>query len=269
MTLSDVMSSFRAAYEEWEGILVDPNYVRIGDRRVTWGNDSGEHPGSPLILSEVIRLAEAGQYTFRLSPDGSLLQMHYEWDERGRLLKAGLAYLARRPLVDEAEDFLPAPGGLEDVEQCNDDDEEGGEVDELDRERKQEQEEMLLGLDEDSVAPWVRFDFDPGAGKRGVLHHDTHLHLVGFPRTRVAVSGVPTPRQFIEFVISSFYPTEYVARRLDDDYAFRDPRVVENLNEKVHPTFGATPLHLVAHLALPGCVVPDRAARAPPREKKR
>jgi len=282
VTLSEVMTSLRAAYLDWEGVLVDPNYVRVSERKVTWGNDNGDYPGSPLTVSQVVRLTEAGQYSFRLAPDGALVQIHFEWSANGALSKAGLAYLAKRPLVDEPGQLFPDADELAAGEQPDEGEEDEawhGEVDEDvkgvpvhddDADLKMDlRDELLVGLEEDEVAPWIRFDYDPGAGKRGILHHDTHLHFVGFPNTRVAVNGVPTPRQFIEFVMGAFYPSEYAAKRLDRDYLFRNQRAIENLNEVACPTMGATPLHLVAHLALPGCGAPGRAAPAAPKERKR
>ncbi len=66
---------------------------------------------------------------------------------------------------------------------------------------------------------WVRFDY-VATGRGRLLHTDSHLHVSGLPRTRFAVAGVPTPKQFIEFVVSHFYPAFYTLARRDGDQTF-------------------------------------------------
>lgn len=257
MTPSDVMGSLLSAFQDWNGILVDPNFVRRGDLEVSWSQDTRDYPGSPLMLSDVVRLSDTGQYSFRIAVDGSLLQIRYCWDGRSALTKVGLSYLARRALADEPESELVAHSAEEDEQLAGDEEPAAGD--------DNDDDDDLLGVDEDAVAPWIRLDYDPLANRRGVLHHDTHLHVVGFPRTRLAVSGVPTPRQFVEFVLSAFYPAAYWAHRLDDEFLFRDRRLIDNLNERAYATTSRTPLDAMTHVAIPGCML---AARAVPAERK-
>jgi hypothetical protein len=68
---------------------------------------------------------------------------------------------------------------------------------------------------------WVRLDFDPGSA-RGVAHTDCHLHLSMFPDSRIPVSKLPTPRQFVEFVISTFYPKIFEEKRLSAQGVYND-----------------------------------------------
>lgn len=69
---------------------------------------------------------------------------------------------------------------------------------------------------------WLRFDYDPSAKLKGFLHHDCHLHLSYFPNSRLAVKGIPNPKQFIEFVMSACYPDIYRDHRLDTSGKFKD-----------------------------------------------
>lgn len=61
---------------------------------------------------------------------------------------------------------------------------------------------------------WLRMDYDLAAAN-GVLHAACHLHVHGFPNARVPVNGVPGPRQFVEFVVSTCYPDYYKVHRLE------------------------------------------------------
>jgi len=67
-----------------------------------------------------------------------------------------------------------------------------------------------------ALVSWLRFDFDPQFSS-GVLHHDCHLHIHGFPDTRIMVDGVPSPRQFVDFVLASCYPSSFEILRINED----------------------------------------------------
>src|SRR5690606_6401927 len=60
---------------------------------------------------------------------------------------------------------------------------------------------------------WLRIDFDPGAAK-DCLHYHSHLHTNMGADVRIPVKRVPTPKQFVEFVVASFYPEIYRVLRL-------------------------------------------------------
>lgn len=60
-------------------------------------------------------------------------------------------------------------------------------------------------LSHHSPVSWLRIDYDPKRA-RGVLHHNSHIHLSGLPDSRFVVNGLLTPKQFIEFIMAYVYP---------------------------------------------------------------
>lgn len=61
---------------------------------------------------------------------------------------------------------------------------------------------------------WLRIDYDP-ENERGSPHSACHMHIGLLPSSRLLVSGVPTPKQFIEFVVALCYPDIYSTHRTD------------------------------------------------------
>jgi len=96
---------------------------------------------------------------------------------------------------------------------------------------------------------WIRIDYDLSTAK-GVLHNDCHLHLYGFPESRIMVDSVPGPRQFVEFVISACYPDFYKVHRLNESGDFAKPKAIEQVNACVLVT-GSKPGPMLIHLATP------------------
>jgi hypothetical protein len=85
------------------------------------------------------------------------------------------------------------------------------------------------GTRDDLPVGWYRIDYDPYAA-RNLLHSACHMHLGLFPNTRLVVNSVPTPRQFIEFVIASCYPEAYRRHRLDANGGFKDKIKMYSVN---------------------------------------
>jgi hypothetical protein len=77
--------------------------------------------------------------------------------------------------------------------------------------------------------PWIRLDYDPGAA-RGVVHAASHLHMSLTETVRLPVAGVPTPKQFVEAVVSWFYPDEYAHAHLNQDGQFTNAERQETIN---------------------------------------
>jgi hypothetical protein len=61
------------------------------------------------------------------------------------------------------------------------------------------------------LIPSIRFDYTP-SDRRPYVHEHAHLHLPSFAQTRIAVSGFPSPQQFVELVFAWFYPEIYERR---------------------------------------------------------
>ena len=97
---------------------------------------------------------------------------------------------------------------------------------------------------------WIRIDYDL-QGANGLLHHDCHLHIHGFPEGRVIVNGVPGPRQFVEFVIAMCYPDHYKVHRLNQDGNPDDPKTLQAINRCSQPPEATNSGPPMLHLALP------------------
>lgn len=190
MTINSVFTSLRLAYQDWAHFVGNPRFIRKGDC-ISWSNRK------PIVLDDVIypdqvmELADAGQFSFQIIQDGSLLQLYYQF-EKDQLVSARLGYYS-------------------------------------------------AGVAANMPVGWYRIDFSPQQ-HHGALHWRSHMHLSLFPDTRLVVDGVPTPRQFIEFVVSSCYPDCYGKYRCDDKGAFGDAK-------KLHSTINASPFELIEDMS--------------------
>jgi len=210
MTLSDLYSQLIAVFVEWEGILKDPQYVRT-NTSLTWSNAEITLLPEQLTRADTIELSRRRQFTFRVSEDDSVIQISYRFNN-GRVVEARLAFyeVGIQQYDYEAANVQP-----------------------------------LQEADTTTLARWVRFDYrETGLGR--VLHTDSHFHVSGLPGTRFAVAGVPTPKQFIEFVISHFYPETYGLIRLSDDGDYDG--VIDRINAH-HMDCGCEPADLYARIA--------------------
>lgn len=194
MTPADVTSQVQDCFWDWKSVLVNPLYCRTGTR-VAWSRFSGGIIRDPVNYEKVRSLVEEKQYSFQCAEDGSVFQLLYEFDDKNQLQMVRLAFYKAELPMDEGD--LLSSGPLPDFA--------------------------------DVFIPWLRFDYTQQyAG--GVLHHESHMHVSGFPAARFAVSGVPGPRQFVEFVMASCYPEQYGAQRLDQKGTYRDPKEMSKIN---------------------------------------
>lgn len=194
VTLADVESQIQACYLDWQLLLANPRFCR-NDTTVAWNKYSGGIIRDPINYEKVRSLIEEKQYSFQCAEDGSVFQLVYEFDRGNKVRTVRLAfYQAHLPLD---EDDLLASGPRPDFA--------------------------------DTFIPWLRFDYTQEYAA-GVLHHESHMHLSGFPASRFAVSGVPGPRQFVEFVIASCYPDYYKMQRLDKHGRYVNHRTMKKVN---------------------------------------
>jgi hypothetical protein len=109
--------------------------------------------------------------------------------------------------------------------------------------------EALSPADVPTRPRWIRLDYE--ASDTGTcVHSDCHLHLAGFPDTRVIVNGVPGPRQFVEMVFAWLYPAIYLEEKLAVDEDARRDRVIE-INRVCLPIGIAGGYHPICFLSLP------------------
>jgi hypothetical protein len=108
---------------------------------------------------------------------------------------------------------------------------------------------------------WLRVDFDPSA-QRSVLHAGCHMHISLFPEARIQVSGIPNPKQFVEFILATFYPDMYANHRLDEQLAFRDEAHMSSVNSPSADYAEDAGYRYITHMR-----VPHSPATAPHRER--
>src|SRR5262249_3029105 len=102
----------------------------------------------------------------------------------------------------------------------------------------------------DEFAPWIRIDYEPIAS-RGVLHGERHLHISGFPQSRFLVRGVPTPKQFVEFIMVLRYPEVYHERRLNGEGKYADAEHMKNVNSLSIACESNEAFALMTHIVVP------------------
>jgi hypothetical protein len=236
------MSSLTSAFDEWDWLLANPRFVRTGST-VAW---EGYRPRilpfvvTPDLLGE---LAENGEYSFQVA-DGSIFRISYQFDAAGNVLRYGsLGFYKTIDDVSQAVASSPVVPGTE-------------VLDELSLDVATASPAPPLPPSLPASIPWIRLDFDPAAA-RGVVHAATHLHLSLAESVRAPVAGVPTPKQFVETVISWFYPDDYERAHLDQHGAFINPMRQTKVNELFCP-IAAEPTVLEAIHFL----IPPAAARA-------
>lgn len=184
--LSNMMSSLVGAWEDWHRVLINPQYLRVR-QSITWPYRSGAMMTNIVTVNNVMDLITSGQFSFQISQDESIIQIFYEFDDTGENLQhACLTFYST-----QGWKAIVSPTEVSAIQS------------------------------DDEPVSWIRLDFDPEIEKPGPLHHLAHLHLAGMPLARVPFEAVPSPRQFIDFVIASYYPETYARKRLDKNGQFR------------------------------------------------
>lgn len=203
MKIKDALTSLKDAYIDWDGFLLNPRYVqreqkdeqnRVLYQEITWDRRDATYRTADLVTEQsIIELSNASQYTFQVKDDGSIFQIYYNYDRSGNNIQsASLSfYLSRSHIKRVDEDTLL------------------NEISVLPSENQDLMLDAVLSSVNNQSVGWIRIDYDPTAKERGIIHHDCHMHLSNFPDTRFIVEGIPSPRQFIEFVVATVYPSQY------------------------------------------------------------
>ncbi len=218
MRLTDAIGQLTATFNDWNGLLVNPEYIHRG-QTITW--QTVEHTMVPDVLtfSDVAALAEARQYSFQLLTDGSLFQLYYRYDRDGAtLMNAMLAYYEGSSEEDAEESGTKAAS-------------EGA---------------------EQRFARWLRIDFT-SSDPRCTLHNDCHLHIGGLRTARVVLDGVPNPKQFVDLVMAWCYPELYAEHCLigDSKSSYREARRQEWVHEGSFPFVDDLLFQQMIHLRVP------------------
>lgn len=243
MRINHLHESLSIVYQDWSEYLINPRYVRRSNV-IAWNDYDTETTKLPDIVtaSDVASLYHYGQFSFQMAEDRALLQLYYIYDTRGKnILKATLAYYQFTP---ENEQFISN-------KQDKDILMEAAKQGDIALYRELLAEIMDYGKPIDTPVSWLRIDFAP-EDARGVIHHDCHMHLSGFSKSRLVVMGVPTPQQFMEFIMALCYPHIYHKHReLDDTGAYPDQERIININTPSIPVANTSLSRCIAHLCIP------------------
>lgn len=216
--LTDYSGSLTSLYIDWKDLLKNPKYIRK-DNSITWDNRQGYTTPNFLRLRDVIDLIANQQYSFQIARDDSIIQMYYLFSDTGEsLIKANLAYYGTIPWgTGTALPYTLSPQGALPIETI-----ESIEIDE----ESEENDENIQEFDEGEMfwpsgdsflkhVGWMRLDYNKDE-QSTLIHPRAHLHLAGMADARIPFKGIPSPAQFVEFIISSYYPKDYIANRYDD-----------------------------------------------------
>jgi hypothetical protein len=206
------MSSLTSTFDEWDWLLANPRFARKGST-IAWEGFHRRKLPFHVTPDHLVELSEAGQYSFQVV-DGSIFQLTYQFDQTGEIVLFGS--LGFYKTVDDAEMLVAEENVGSDAH--------------IDDDVEIELIQTLNAPPPPPIIPWLRLDYDPEAA-RGVIHAASHLHVSLTSTVRLPVAGVPTPKQFVEAVMSWFYPDDYAKAHLDQHGAFTNPERQKNVNE--------------------------------------
>jgi hypothetical protein len=235
MNINDVMESLGSTFADWSTVLINNRFIRRTSQisqEISWiGNDTPRVEQYPVMYDDVIRLFDNNIYSFQVIEDGSLFQLYYLFDSRGRnLQRASLTFYCTAPTdVFVQNEELGSSSNTDDLEIVD---------------------EVSLGGYTNFPVSWMRIDYAPRQA-RGVLHHECHMHLSGFPNTRLVVAGLPTPYQFVEFVMAACYPIQYEQHRLNDRWIYRDNGDIDRVNTYCFPWSDSPIFRQITHIRIP------------------
>ena len=244
MRINDIEGLLISAYMDWSSFIGNYRVARR-DSIITWTDRVPRMLDHPVMASDVVSLANDGQYTFQVH-DGSLIQMYYSFDRRGFQLQAArLAFYSA--VVDNK--LINAYKRSISVDTISDYEQEFNDEIALDEPDEVEKETQFGGLKNGPVS-WLRIEYAPQAAM-GVLHHDCHIHFSTFPNSRFVVAGVPNPRQFIEFIMAFCYPELYRTHRLNNEGQYINLEKINSVNSTCFPLIEDAVFNQIAHFRIP------------------
>jgi hypothetical protein len=255
--INEAHQLLNATYFDWADFLANPRYIR-NDPLITWAGHESFMLDHPVMASDISSLVDKKQYTFQVVADGSAFQIYYKYDRTGRILQsASLGFYCAKAddhiLAKFSTETSPTESAGTDI--LNEDGNVDGEdIIDISTENKLSEVDEEAGPFslKDGPISWLRIDYEPTAVK-GVLHHECHMHLSPFPDARWVVAGVPNPRQFVEFVMSTCYPETYKNHRLDASgiYAKKNKEKIADINATCFPIAESTVFKQIVHLRIP------------------
>lgn len=244
MKINEASELLTSVYIDWSHILANPCGVRK-DFQITWAGRIPKMLKQPVMISDVIDLADSGQYTFQIAKDGSIIQIYYHYDLRGNEIKSAcLAFYSTAVYKEKMSPIFQSEPAAKSK---------GADIfDEniLNEEALEEAVDEQIPVSDDRPAHWLRIDYDPQHAM-GVLHHDCHMHLSAFPYARLVVAGIPNPKQFVEFIMALCYPQVYEKHRLDGNGQYITEEHILTVNSKYVPLLDHKVFNQISHFRIP------------------
>jgi hypothetical protein len=253
--LDDAFASVRAAYARYRGFLVNFQACKkAGSHCITWQAFQRIRLDPFPTYLDFVDMVDRGQYSFQ-TDDGAIFQLFYVFDRR-EVVSASLsfvrAYSLRREMLDADASDEAFEGSADDEPEMLVTNPDDRHLEEGDEEDSAAAIEAASGNhDETRIVSWIRCDYDE-VGRHGLAHAACHLHLNGFPESRLPVRGIPTPIQFVDFVIALAYPDIFNATHLDADGNLVNRDGYTDANRNQLGCSDAESVDLVVHLRLPG-----------------
>jgi hypothetical protein len=256
MRISELYGAITAAWNDWKGFLANPRYYR-SDTVISWSGYQSIWTEDFVTLESFLELIEKGQYSFQVAEDGGIVQIYYEFDQDGRVLKsANLGYYGGSITLSIPNRAADSMGVIISDTETRPTQGNAGTI-ETPLEISAAEEQIWSGsivsgeTQKDEFISWFRFDFD-SSRVQGILHGLCHLHIGGLPNSRLLVKGLPNPRQFIELIIASCYPELYRKHRLDQNGQYVDLEPISSVNEKSAFTEEGDIFKRIIHFFVPG-----------------
>lgn len=226
--LSDFYSSLINSYVEWKSIFINPNYCRNG-KEITWNRRASQMMPVNSTIWDVIGLIENQQYSFQMSIDESIIQLYYKFTDEDTISAANLAY------------YGTIPWGT--IRWSDEDDSE--------RNSQERVHDEIVSEVNCEYINWMRIDFDCASEKPSIIHHLAHMHLAGIPSGRIPFDTLPSPFQFIDFVIANYYPYHYRKARMSENGLLLKPRKIKRLSKHRVAVTSDDILPYAIHLSVP------------------
>jgi hypothetical protein len=205
LRINDVISDLTSTYNEWDQVLANRSFVRR-ENIISWNNYIDQRHPDIIRRSDVAELERLRQYSFQVIDDGSIFQLYYDFQNNGvDLNSASLAYFSTGGWKGVYEEYIELSPHGKSFEINSD---------------PTISEMTLFSVPDDLLVPWLRIDYSPKE-VRGPLHHSCHMHIGLFQSARIPLTGIPTPHQFVEFIIALCYPEQYRDLRLGEDSNYK------------------------------------------------
>jgi len=228
MKLSDAGDHLYRVFRDWKGLLANPEYD-VRAPLVCWNNYRPSMMPEPVTFEDVAEVASDRQYSFQVAADGSVIQIFYRYDDSRRKIKqATLAYYQATNQPEQQE-----------LEEAS--------AEEQPQQPPEDVEARPPGV---GLPQWMRIDYKEG-GSDCPIHADCHMHLSGFPETRITLSNLPSPKQFVEITFAWFYPEVYRRKRLTQRGDFKDTGWMRFVNRNSMPCEDKRTTKHFAHLRIP------------------